>query len=420
VVTIAGYLRYQRASAERGTTGGLTQIATVAVSMGDLRSTVRINGTIVAENSATLRAPRIMGSRGDFNRGGGGAHDHGPGGHPDFTLNLLRFAKAGTQVKPGDVVVEFDPENQLQRLDDYQDSVVQLKNSIRKMVANLAATKEAHEQSVRAAKADWQKALLDLKTSPTRSRIDAEKFRLNAEEAELRYKQLVAEQSFVEESQRASIRASELMLAQSAIELDRARNNVGRMKMTAPIEGIIVMGNVVLNGEVRQIREGDQVSPGQPILHVVDTRSMALLGAANQVDAERLRLGLQAAIRLDSYPEWKAGGSIVGIGAMTKVSNFRAKYVGEIPVRLRIDGRDPRLLPDLTGSADIVLHSERNVLIAPRHAVFTEDGRSFVYVKDEGSWTCREIATGQQNAISVEVRAGLHAGEILALQRPTS
>ena len=189
----------------------------------------------------------------------------------------------------GDVVVEFDPENQLQRVDDYQDSVVQLKGSIRKMVANLAASQEAHEQKLRMARADWQKALLDLKTAPIRSKIDSEKLRLNAEEAELNYNRLVEEQALLEESQQASIRASQLALEKSAIEMERARNNVNRMRMTTPIAGVVVFGTLVLNGDLRQIREGDQVSPGQPVLHVVDTGSMALSGTANQVDVDRVR-----------------------------------------------------------------------------------------------------------------------------------
>ena len=254
-------------------------------------------------------------------------------------MTLLELAKAGTPVKAGDVVAQFDPENQLQRLDDYRDSVVQLRNSIRKMEANLAAAKEAHDQQVRAARADWQKALLDLKTIKVRSEIDAEKLRLTAEEADLKYKQLVTEQALVEESQRASIRASELVLAQSAIELERAQNNVKRMAMTAPINGIVVIANLVLNGDLRQIREGDQVAAGQPVLYVVDTGSMALSGAANQVDAERMRLGMRATVRLDAYPGLNIAGTVVGIGAMAKVSAFRAGYVGEIPVRLRIDRR---------------------------------------------------------------------------------
>ena len=400
-------------SNRRAAAGG-GRVRSAEVVLGDIHSIARIGGTVVAERSAIIRAPRIMGSRSDVSRGGGGRG----GGGSDFTLNLLHLAKAGTQVKAGDVVAEFDPENQLQRLDDYQDSVVQLRNSIRKMMANLAATKEEHEQKVREAHAGWQRALLDLKTSPFRSKIDAEKLRLTAEETELKYKQLVAEQALVEESQRASIRASELTLQKSALELERAQANLKRMTMAAPIPGIIVFATVVLNGDLRQIRAGDQVAAGQPVVHVVDTGSMVLNGIANQVDAERMRLGMRATIRLDAYPELKIGGTLIGIGAMAKGSTFRASYVGEIPVRIRIDGRDQRLLPDLTGSADILVGGESNVLVAPRPAVFTENGLPFVWVQDGDGWARKQIVTGVHSATHVAVRGGLRAGEVVALQQP--
>jgi HlyD family secretion protein len=415
----AGHLQYQKLRADRQVADGSgAGIATSAVALGDIHSTVRISGTVVAERSAMIVAPRIRGSRADANRGGGGAHDHGAGGHPDFTLTLLRLVSAGTRLKAGDVVVQFDPESQVQRLDDYQDSVVQTKNSIRKLVANLTANKEAHQQSVRVARANWQKALLDLKTAPIRSTVDAEKLRLTAEETELQYQQLIAEQALVEESQRASIRVSELVLDQSAIEMERAQSNVKRMTMTSPIAGMVVIGSVALNGELRQIREGDQVSPGQPILYVVDSGSMVLEGNVNQVDAERLRMGMRATIRLDAYPGWKSTGTVIGVGAMAKASAFRRSYFGEIPVRLRIEGLDPVLLPDLTGSADVMLNAESNVLLVPRPAVFIDNTKSFVFVRDGDSWTRREIAIGSRSATHVAVRGGLQPGETVATEWP--
>src|SRR5262249_40893176 len=178
----------------------------------------------------------IMGSRTGMNRGGdagfgggggrqgggggGGGGDMGGGGGPggpggDFNLVLLHLSKAGSKVKTGDIVGAFEPPDQHQRLDDYKDSLIQLENSVKKLMANLAATKEAHDQTVRSAKADWDKALLDLQTAPIRSQIDSEKFKLRAEEAEKTYKQLVAESALVEESQRAAIRSSELNRDQS-------------------------------------------------------------------------------------------------------------------------------------------------------------------------------------------------------------
>lgn len=445
VLVLAGaYGLYQNSNSKSSTSGGgpVVTVATTAVAMGDLNASIRVNGTVSAQNFASLLAPRITGSRSGINRGGdnnfgggggggaggggGGGGGGGAGGGPggpggmggDFTLILLHLAKPGVHVKAGDVVAEFDPQFQQQRLEDYKDSVVQLENSIKKMTANLSATKEAHDQTVRSAKADWDKAVLDLKTAAVRSTIDAEKFKLAVEEAELKYKQLVFETSLLDESQRAAIRSSELNRDQSKIELSRAENNVQRMTIKSPMDGIVVMASIVRNGEFGQIREGDQVNAGQPFVSIVDPRSMVLNATVNQVDAERLRLGMKATIRLDAYSEVELPGSLLGIGAMSKTSTFRASYVGEIPIRIKIEKTDPRLIPDLTGSAEVVMNSERNTLVAPRAAVFDESGESFVFVQGPEGWLKKKVDLGLSSFTNVAVRSGLQKGDVIALQRP--
>jgi HlyD family secretion protein len=398
-----------------GKGGGIVAIPSMAVASGGLNQTIRVSGTVAAQNFAALLAPRIRGSRGDFNRGGGGP---GGGGGMDFNLILLKLEKAGARVKAGDVVAQFDPQFQAQRYDDYKDSVVQLENSIRKMRANLADTKEAHNQSVRSARADWQNALLDLQTADVRSRIDAEKFKLSAEQTEAQYKQLVAESSLVDESQRAAIRSSELNRDQSRIELQRAQNNVLQMTIKAPMNGIVVMQSIVRNGEFGQVREGDQVFPGMPFMQIVDPSSMVLNASVNQVDAERLRLGMKSNVRLDAYPDFRVTGTIVGIGAMSKTSTFRASYVGEIPIRIKIDGADPRLIPDLTGSAEIVINSVTETLVVPRSAVFDEADGSYVFVQAPEGWTRKKVELGPSNFTQASVQSGLQKGDVIALQRP--
>jgi multidrug efflux pump subunit AcrA (membrane-fusion protein) len=450
VVAIAGagtaYYLKQKADSAATSGGAAITVPTVAVSLGTVQATIRVTGTIAAENFKQLLAPRIMGNRGNLNRGGdfggvggrgaggmmggggssggggrgGGGGDFGGGGGPmgDFSLVLLSLSKPGTPVKIGDTVAQFDPQMQQQRLDDYRDSLIQEENNVKKMLANLAATKEAHDQQVRAAKAAWDRAVLDLKTAPVRSKIDEEKFKLTVEESEAAYKQLLYESTLVEESQRATIRASELNRDQSRLELQRTENNVQRMTMKSPMDGMVVMASIVRNGEFGQVREGDTVNAGQPFMTIVDPRSMVLNGAVNQVDAERLRLGMKASIRLDAYPDIELTGSLVGIGAMSKTSTFRASYVGEIPVRVKIDRTDPRLIPDLTASAEIVLSSETNAVVAPRAAVFDEDGATHVFVRNPEGWVRRKIDVGLKSFTNVAVRSGLQKGDVVALQRP--
>src|SRR5664279_6590431 len=72
----AYYLKAQN-DAKVAAKGSLISVSTAVVGLGDLHATVRVNGTVNAQNFAALMAPRILGSRSGLNRGGMGG---GPGG----------------------------------------------------------------------------------------------------------------------------------------------------------------------------------------------------------------------------------------------------------------------------------------------------------------------------------------------------
>jgi hypothetical protein len=136
------------------------------------------------------------------------------------------------------------------------------------------------------------------------------------------------------------------------------------------------------------------------------------------VDAEKLRLGMKAVVHLDAYPDIDLPGVLEGIGAMSKTSTFRAGYVGEIPVRIKIDKTEPRVIPDLTGSAEVILGAETNTMILPRAAVFEENGGSFVFVQGREGWTKKQVEPGLSSYTQVAIHSGLQKGDVVALQRP--
>lgn len=145
---------------------------------------------------------------------------------------------------------------------------------------------------------------------------------------------------------------------------------------------------------------------------------MVLDATMNQVDAGSLRLGMKAAVRLDAYPGVELAGTVVAIGSMARTSTFRASYVGELPVRLRIEGTDSHLIPDLTGSAEIVLNEERAEVTLPRAAVFEEAGERFVYVKTEEGWTKRTVKIGAESFTRVAIREGVQKDDVVAMAKP--
>jgi HlyD family secretion protein len=422
-----------------GKTGGggpVVSISTAVVTDGAVNATIRVNGTIAARDRWNILAPRIQGSRSDVNRGGMGGGNAGGGGgrgsgggasqigfggggpSGDFSLILMKLAAPGSRVKKGDVVAQFDPQMQNQRLDDYKDSLIQLEAQIKAQMASLQSARESHSQQVRSGKANWDTALQEIKKKEVSAAIDQEKQELSVTEAEEQYKQLEYEDALVDEQQRVQIHQRELNREQARLELQRTVANVDKMTIKSQMDGIVVMASTVRNGEMGLVREGDEVRAGQPFMYIVNPSSMVLEASVNQVDAEKLRLGMKAKIRLDAYSDIEVPATLEGIGAMSTTSTFRAGYVGQIPIRLRLDKMDPRIIPDLTASAEISLSTEENTVVAPRGAVFEENGSHFVFVQGPQGWIRKPVETGLGSYTQVAIRSGLRKGEVVALQRP--
>jgi multidrug efflux pump subunit AcrA (membrane-fusion protein) len=344
----------------------------------------------------------------------------GGGGGGDFGLVLQKAVPPGHSVKKGDVVAEFDRQFMLQRLEDYQAAVMQTEASFKKLKAELAVIHKIHDQSVQAAKADLEKARLDLKTAPVVGAMDAERMKLAVEEAEAQYQQLLSEEKFVTIGEQSQIRNAELDLAQARIELKRAQTNADRMLVKAGIDGLAVMQSTFRGSEFAQIQQGDQLWPGQPFMQIVDIRRMVINATINQVDIEHVRIGLKAKVRFDAFPGLELPAHVFAIGAITRPGGQRASFFKEVPIQLKLDETDPRVIPDLSVSADLLLETEENATVAPLGSIF-QDGAGktpYVLVQNGESWERRDVQLGLASNTAVVIRSGLKPGETVALEVP--
>ncbi len=353
--------------------------------------------------------------------GGGGGGFGGGGGGGDFTLVLQNLVKPGTIVKKGDVVAEFDRQYMLLRLDDYKSTLETAKAQLAQQKANLALARATHELNVKKAKATLDKARLDLRTLPVLSQIDAERARLALEEAEAQYKQQVAEGKFIDEAEKAQLRFAELEFKSLELEYRRSEQNAERMVARAAIDGMTVMQNILRGSEFSQIQAGDQIFPGQFYMQIVDPKSMVINATVNQVDAERLRVGAQAKVRFDAYPGLEVPAHVVNIAAVPRSGGFRASFVRDIPVLLKIDAIDTRIIPDLSCSVDVTLGEDQETALAPLAALFSdpETGKRFVYVREGEVWNRREVEIGLESYLVASVK-NLKKGEVVALEPPPS
>jgi multidrug efflux pump subunit AcrA (membrane-fusion protein) len=336
-------------------------------------------------------------------------------------LVLQSAAAPGARVKKGDVIAEFDRQYMLTRLDDFRASVAQAEASYKKLLAQIDVNKKAHNQTIDAAVAAVDKAKLDMKTLPVLSSMDAERRKLTLEEAEARLRQLREEVRHVDIGIAADKRTADLEMQQSKLELRRAEMNADRMIMKAPIDGLVVMQSTMRGSEFDQIKPGDQLMPGMMFMQIVEPGSMVINATVNQADVERLRIGHKAHVKFDAFPGLELPAHISAIGSVARASRFRPDWVKEMALVLKIDRMDPRVIPDLSVSCNVVLHAADAPAVVPREGIF-QDGpgsKPYVYVRSaSGGWERREVETGLGGNTRVAVKSGLTAGEIIALDRP--
>jgi multidrug efflux pump subunit AcrA (membrane-fusion protein) len=338
---------------------------------------------------------------------------------------IVKLAAAGSMVKKGDMVAQFDPQWEIDHTDDARANLLQLRAGMDKRKAELAIDNEVFEQQLRAARADQDKARLDLKTAEVRSLIDAEKLKLAVQETEARYQQLLKSVKLRATSQEAEVRELDMRYRREETHIDRHLRNIERASVKAPIDGLVVMQTVNRReqGQISQVQEGDQVAPGTYFMQIVDLSSMVMSGTVNQADSHLLGLGQKAVIRLEAYPDLELPGRVISIGAMASAGSGgrggrggRETYVRQVPIKLALEGTDPRVIPDLSASADIHLKVDPNVLQVPRSTVVEQDGKKYVRVKESDQFQNREVQLGDYNHTHYVVTAGLSEGAEVALR----
>jgi len=154
-------------------------------------------------------------------------------------------------------------------------------------------------------------------------------------------------------------------------------------------------------------------------MQIVDTASMVVNANINQVDADQLRIGMKATVRLDAYPGLELPAHVYSIGAVP-VAGRRPNFMRQIPIRLKLEKEDPRVLPDLSASAEIVLETQQQATLAPAAAVFEDaaGGKPFVFLRSPEGWRKREVEVGIRSNVAVAVRSGLSKGDVVALDIP--
>src|SRR5271168_4740686 len=198
---------------------GDSEIPTATVKEVDLQLKVFTKGALHTEQSRVVSAPPIAGG----------------------TLQIIQLAAAGAQVHTGDVVLEFDPSQQEYNLAQNRSDLEQADQEIVKAKADAAVQTAEDQTALLKAKYAVRKAELEVSKNELLSQIDGQKNLLALDEAKRALTQLEQDISSHSASNEAALAISEEKHHKARLAMDRAEQNIKSMRITSPIDGLMVI-----------------------------------------------------------------------------------------------------------------------------------------------------------------------------------
>jgi len=296
-------------------------------------SVLRLRGVTAAVLSQSVQAPRLAGQQ-------------------VSSLTITKLAPAGSRVKKGDLLVEFDRQDQLRDAIDKEAEAVDLAQQVLQAQAKEEAAAAKDKTEIVQAENAVSKARLELKKVELLSRIDAEKAQEALDEAVATLVQLKNTLALKRKAAVASIRILEIQRDRTRETMLHAQANAALMQVRSPIDGIVVYNTIWKMGNIGEVQEGDQVRPGVPFMQVVDPSRMEVHVLVNQQDLTNLHPGQPVRIHLDAYSDIHLRGQLDSIDPMGETGDFSEK-IRTFQAVFSIQGSESRLMPDLSAAVDV-------------------------------------------------------------------
>ena len=294
---------------------------------------LRLKGTTEAVQARAILAPLLAGQKVP-------------------TLTIIHLTPAGTRVKKGDPLVEFDRQAQMRDFVDKQAEYAKLVDQVAEEQAKENSARAKDETELKQAEDTLRKTEFEMQKAEIVSRIDAEKNQENLDEAKATFEQLRETFDLKRKAALAAIRILEIQRDRTQQTMLHAQANADLMQIRSPLDGVVVLNTIWKQGTMGEVQEGDQVRPGVPFMQVVNPATMQVRVLANQQDFPSLQVGQTAKVRLDAYPDLVFPAKLDQLAPIGEGGDFSSKLRSFVVI-VSISGNDPKLMPDLSAAVDV-------------------------------------------------------------------
>ncbi len=208
----------------------------------------------------------------------------------------------------------------------------------------------------------------------------------------------------------AACRASRAGTQQAHAREALARTQLKQTRIDAPFDGVVAEVSTEVGEWITPSPPG---LPIPPVVDLLNPHSLYISAPIDEMDAERVQVGQEVRISVDS----RRGQSFAG--RLVRVAPYVLDLVEQnrtVEIEAKFDDLEAvgSLLPGTSADVEVIIERRADVLRVPSTAV--ADGRR-VLVVVEGVLEEREVVSGLGNWRTTEVLEGLSEGEVVVILR---
>jgi HlyD family secretion protein len=181
-------------------------------------------------------------------------------------------------------------------------------------------------------------------------------------------------------SQERQIETQRLRMTQEEASVENAKLNLSKVRIEAPITGIITRRNIE-EGETVVI--GTMNNAGTVLLTVADMSVIEAEVEVDETDIPNVKLGQKAKVTIDAMPGKSFPGKVTEIGnsPIQAAGTTSASQATNFKVKVTVDGVVPEVRPGFTCTAEITTATRAQVVSIPIQATTVRE----MVVDDKGT-----------------------------------
>jgi RND family efflux transporter MFP subunit len=193
------------------------------------------------------------------------------------------------------------------------------------------------------------------------------------------------------------LNASLAQVKQAEAGLEQAELSLENSIVKSPIKGVV---------SAVRTEEGEIISPGQPVITVIDVDQLYLEVSVTAATMSRLKEGDQLRIIPEAIKDEELTAEIETISpeAEPASKNF--------PVKMLVDNSEHNIRPGMFGDAVFNVQSAENTLVLPISAIVAFDSRTpHVYTVEDNKAVRKDVKIGIVSDNLVEIVSGLEEND---------